>query len=207
MAITNYGELKTAVANWLERDDLTSRIPEFIAIAEARHRRDIRNRSMVSRGRATLSSGEQYLALPTGYLAMREMTLITNPISPVRQVSPSALRREVQEVSAGKPEFFAVHEEIEFNRPAGSDYTVEMLYWKSFSSLSDTITSNQLLTDHPDIYLYSSLAAASPFLADDERIQLWAQLYAEAVQALNLADKKDQWSQGLLASTPRVVAY
>ena len=40
MAITTYAELKTAISNWLDRTDLDDRIPEFIALAEARHRRD-----------------------------------------------------------------------------------------------------------------------------------------------------------------------
>lgn len=44
MALTNYGELKTAIANWLDRSDLTSRIPEFIAMAEDRIGRDTRLR-------------------------------------------------------------------------------------------------------------------------------------------------------------------
>ena len=46
MAISNYSELQTAVANWLDRDDLTARIPEFIALAEARFNRVLRLRSM-----------------------------------------------------------------------------------------------------------------------------------------------------------------
>ena len=39
MAIGTYAELQTAVANWLDRDDLTDRIPEFIALAEAKMNR------------------------------------------------------------------------------------------------------------------------------------------------------------------------
>ena len=46
MAIGTYDELKTAVANWLDRDDLTDRIPEFISLAEARFNRVLRLRSM-----------------------------------------------------------------------------------------------------------------------------------------------------------------
>ena len=42
MAIGTYAELKTAVANWLDRDDLTDRIPEFIALAEAKMNRNLR---------------------------------------------------------------------------------------------------------------------------------------------------------------------
>lgn len=58
MAITTFSELKTGIANWLERDDLTSRIPEFIALAEARHRREIRIRQMQKR--QNLLSGTSY---------------------------------------------------------------------------------------------------------------------------------------------------
>ena len=37
MSITNYTELKTAVADWLNRDDLTdARITDFIQMAENR---------------------------------------------------------------------------------------------------------------------------------------------------------------------------
>ena len=35
MAITTYSELKTSIANFLDRDDLTSVIPDFISLAEA----------------------------------------------------------------------------------------------------------------------------------------------------------------------------
>jgi hypothetical protein len=46
VSISNYDELKTAVANWLERSDLTSRIPEFIAFGEDRIGTDLRIRAM-----------------------------------------------------------------------------------------------------------------------------------------------------------------
>jgi len=43
MAISTYSELKTAVANWLDRSDLTDVIPDFITLAETRHKRDFKN--------------------------------------------------------------------------------------------------------------------------------------------------------------------
>ena len=42
MAISNYSELKTAIASWLDRTDLTDIIPDFIALAETRHKRDFK---------------------------------------------------------------------------------------------------------------------------------------------------------------------
>lgn len=44
--ITNYGDLKDAVASWLARADLTSQIPTFIQFAHARINRDVRTAAM-----------------------------------------------------------------------------------------------------------------------------------------------------------------
>ena len=65
MAIGTYAELQTAVANWLDRDDLTARIPEFITLAEARFNRLLRLRSMESKYNANTVAGQRNLALPT----------------------------------------------------------------------------------------------------------------------------------------------
>ena len=66
MAINTYSTLQTAVANWLDRDDLTARIPEFIALAETRINRALRIRAMetVSTAISTASGTREY-ALPT----------------------------------------------------------------------------------------------------------------------------------------------
>ncbi len=47
MAISTYSDLKTTVANYLARSDLTSQIPDFITFAENRLRRDLRIRQML----------------------------------------------------------------------------------------------------------------------------------------------------------------
>ncbi len=49
MAISTYAELQTATANWLDRTDLSSRIPEFIDLAEATFNRTIRNHRMITK--------------------------------------------------------------------------------------------------------------------------------------------------------------
>jgi hypothetical protein len=65
MAISTYTELKTAIANFLARDDLTSVIPDFIQLAEATMSRELETRSQEKRATATLTSGDEYIALPT----------------------------------------------------------------------------------------------------------------------------------------------
>ncbi len=47
MALTTYNELKTSVGDWLNRTDLTTVIPDFIALAEAQIERQLRTRQMI----------------------------------------------------------------------------------------------------------------------------------------------------------------
>ena len=58
MAIGTYAELQTAVANWLGRDDLTARIPEFIDLAEARLSRELETREQEKRATASTAGSD-----------------------------------------------------------------------------------------------------------------------------------------------------
>ena len=80
MAITTYTELKSAVANHLARTDLTSVIPDFISLAEARLSRELETRDQEKRATATMTSGDEYIALPTDLREVREVKVNQNPI-------------------------------------------------------------------------------------------------------------------------------
>ena len=67
MAITTYAELQAAAANWLVRADLTARIPEFIALAEARLNRVMRARLAEAEVSLSAGAGVRTLALPAGF--------------------------------------------------------------------------------------------------------------------------------------------
>ena len=66
MAITTYTELKTAVADFLNRDDLTSVAPTFISLAETDMQRRIRHWRMEKRSTAEIDT--QYSAIPADFL-------------------------------------------------------------------------------------------------------------------------------------------
>ena len=60
-----------------------------------------------------------------------------------------------------------------------------MLYFADIPNLSDVTTSNWLLSKAPDVYLYGSLLHSAPYLVEDARVNVWAQLYGAAVSRLN----------------------
>ena len=79
MSIGTYAELKTSIANFLARDDLTAQIPDFIQLAEGRMSRELETREQEKRSTATLTSGDEYIALPTDMREVREVKLNTSP--------------------------------------------------------------------------------------------------------------------------------
>ena len=80
--MTDYSSLKSTIASYLGRSDLTTQIPDFIQLAEERLRRDLRTRQMLVVARASTTAGDETVGLPTDFLQMREVHLPTNPATP-----------------------------------------------------------------------------------------------------------------------------
>ena len=196
MAISTFAELKTAAANWLDRSDLTDRIPEFIALAEARFNRILRIRDMetVSTAISTAAGTREY-SLPTGFVQMKEFHLTTDPLTPLAYITPEMMTRLWAGSSSGKPEVFTViADNVRLGPSPDAVYTTSMLYYKTFTALSDDATTNDMLTNNPDVYLYGTLLEAEPFIMNDERVQLWATAFKQAIDDIQNQDNKDRHS-------------
>lgn len=186
MAIDTYSTLQTAVANWLNRDDLTDRIPEFITLAEARIGREMRGRVIVSP--FTASSGATSSTLPEdcGELrSIRHNSALYN--CAIKLTTPYGLDN-FRDLASGTPEAAAVvNGNLLWNRQLDADYTFELVYFAALTPLSDDAPTNADLTSAPDLYLFGALAEAAPFLEHDERAPLWESKYQAALSAVNTA--------------------
>jgi len=199
MAISTYAELQTAVANWLDRDDLTDRIPEFIALAEARMNRVLRIRLMEAKYTASTVGGQRNYALPASYIQMRNLQVNTTPIRPCQYVTPEIYDRLYGSTLTGTPEIYTiVADEVQLGPIPAGVQTIEMLFYKKISALSVANTTEAMLTANPDIYLYGALLEAEPFIMNDERVPLWSQGFQQAVTDLQDQDAKERHSGSAL---------
>jgi len=190
VSISTYSELKTSIADWVVRTDLTSVIPDFITLAEAQMNREVRDRRMIKRATAAIDAG--YTAVPTNWIENVRFQLNTTPIVTLEFVTPDQAAEEQRlDSSNGRPQFFTmIGEEFQVVPSPDSSYTGELTYYEKIQSLSDSNTSNWMLENHPDIYLYGSLMQAAPYLDDDERISTWSALYSRAIESLNVSDQR-----------------
>ena len=196
MAIGTFAQLKTAAANWLDRSDLTDRIPEFIALAEARFNRELRTRDMetVSTAISTVAGTREY-SLPTGFVQMKEFHLSTDPLTPLAYITPEMMTRLWAGSAQAKPQVFTIiADNVRLGPGPDAVYTTSMLYYKTFTALSDSATTNDMLTNNPNVYLYGTLLEAEPFIMNDQRIQVWLGAFDRAVASIQNQDNKDRHS-------------
>jgi hypothetical protein len=199
MAISTYSELKTAIANFLARDDLTSVIPDFIQLAEATMSRELETRSQEKRATATLTSGDEYIALPTDLREVREVKLNTTPLTVLTYYSPVALDSNFSSGGVGKPKGFSIIGDEMKMRPVPDDsYTAEIIYIGSITALSDSNATNNILTRSPDAYLYGSLAEAYAYLLDEQRASQYLQRFNLALEQIKVDEQRAHYGTGSL---------
>lgn len=162
MTITTYAELQAAVADWVERSDLTTRLPTFIANAEAKVNRVLRERQQ--QGQSTASVDTALSALPTDFREVITVQARASGAEPYSKLDPApsdvVATYDDDAGLTGRPRFWGlIGDQILLYPTPEQAYTVLLTYFKKVPALSDAATSNWLLVEGPDVYLDGSLAA------------------------------------------------
>jgi hypothetical protein len=206
MAISTYSELQTAVARWLSRENqsgFSDRVPEFISLAESFLNSTLPLRINIVDTTLTATASVDYIALPSDFVVGLAMRHTTTPYELLTQCAAGDLPIISTE---GRPLLWAVDESsVSFERACDSAYTFRFRYRKRFA-LSVSATTNWLLTNCPDVYLWASLYEASGYIDDGASYAATTKARRDeaVVQARALASR----SVGLatLQSDPALVA-
>ena len=191
MPITTYAELKTNIADFLNRDDLASISSTFISLAE--DDLNLRLRHWRQEKRSTAEIDTQYTAIPADMLEIIRFYTTSGDTRPLELISQAEmLDRKFRNLNtSGQPAYYALTAgELEVYPVPDGTYTSELYYYSRIPALSDSNTSNWVLDYYSSAYLYGSLIHSAPYLKDDARIQVWAALYQNAIDAINTESEK-----------------
>jgi len=200
MAISTYAELKTSIANWLNRSDLTSEISgDFIKLAEADFNAKLRIRQMEQID--TLTINAETVSVPSGFIAVRSLYLLVSSTKyPLEYITPGNMFEIRGGSRTGRPRSYTIEsdngtEQFRFGPAPDTSYTGYLSYYKNITTLSDSNTSNYILDNHPAIYLYGSLYHASNFLGGIEpnQAQNWLAMYSSALERCENNDRQDSY--------------
>jgi hypothetical protein len=195
MALSTYTDLQASVANWLHRTDLTAVIPDLVVLAEARIARDLRLRSQVVSATLSTVANQRTVTFPTDWLEFENVTLVGDPDSTLTYVNIQYLdTRFPNNYATGKPVVCSIEgQNLLLGPTPDAVYSISTLYYQRWPALA-TAATNWLLTNHPSLYLFATLAEAAPFLQDDARAALWEGKYAADVNRLQISDDAGQFS-------------
>tara|TARA_R100000808_G_scaffold8283_1_gene23597 strand:- start:10226 stop:10849 length:624 start_codon:yes stop_codon:yes gene_type:complete len=202
MAISTYAELQTSIANFLARDDLTSVIPDFIQLAEARMSRELETRSQEKRAIAPTVAGDEFISLPTDLRKIRLVKLNTDPVDVLDYAAPQDYYETYPSSGGGRPRIYTViGTEIALRPIPDSVLNVEIIYSEDVSALSASNTTNTVLSRHPDTYLFGSLSAAHMFLMDEQRATQYDAIFTRAMEEVKKDNEKAFFGSPLTMKT------
>ena len=209
--ITDYGSLKAHLADTLNRDDLTSVIPQFVEFAMADLNRKLRVRQQMVRAQGDVFSGNDKIRLPANFLAMRNIQVNSDPVRGLEYATPERmdeLRQSYNGGANGEPVYYTVMGDNIFVVPTpDGTYQLEIGYYRDIPTLTTDSDTNFLITDHPDLITYGSLMHSAPYLQDDSRLQVWATLYSTALEATMEANKRALFSGSRQSNKPKMMKY
>lgn len=202
--ITDYATLQSAVADTLNREDLTTQIPRFIQLFEAEVDRRLRVRAMMVR--ADARSDEGYVPVPSDFLEAYTLTIESDTPQPPLTYVPLAERARVKALypaSADTRHYTIIGDTFELIADPPDDLDLELIYYARVPALSGSNTTNWLLTRAPDFYLYGSLLHSATFLKDDERVPLWLGAVDRVFDQLHMESERDMRPRGSLNAPVR----
>lgn len=200
----NRGDLQDDVAEWLDRNDLVTKIPTFIANFEAKANRVLRVQEMLCLTNA--QTNQQYTALPADWLEALHIELPDeNPKRVLTYKPPIDLLQVRSTEPPGVPSYYTyIGRNLEVAPVPTAIINIAMLYYKKFA-LANSEATNWLLSSHPDIYLYGALAESAPYLKHDQRIATWKGELEPRMADLIAQSTRAMMSGGPLISTQRTV--
>lgn len=197
MALDTYTDLLAAAANWSSRADLTSRIPEFIELAEAKINRRLREKDMVTKNAAFSITGE-YVAVPASFGGVKTFYLNTSPKQNLDFMADDLMTGLF--AGSGRPRHYNTQgSNFRFGPAPDATYSSTLVYYLKVPALTGGAPTNWLLTDHPDAYLYGVQAEECGFMKDFSGAAGWTDAMYRVIDEIKSASARDSWGGNAMA--------
>jgi len=191
MALNNFANIKAAIKSWSKREDVDDKLDDFIVLAEnamyTNSIEPIRIRSMITTETSAMSTSVRTQALPTDFLDMRRFDVTVSGLRPkIDYVTPA---HQVIRDGSGTPSNYTITDQIEYDILPDQAYVTNIVHYAKLTALSASNTTNDILTNHPEVYLYGGLMKLFQWAEDDEQALKYQQLFFSAINAANSVDK------------------
>lgn len=179
MALANYSDLQSSVTDWLARSDIQAAAPDCITLAEARLNRLLG--AVETDQTLTGTSGSRRIDISSLSCVEPIALFLAESGNDEVQLTPKADGTFPYLNSSGKPRYWAIDgTNIDFDRPLDAAYPFRFRFRQRFA-LSDSATTNWLLTNHPDVYLAAALMWGAGYVKSIAEASTWKSILDEGI--------------------------
>lgn len=206
MAFTaTYAGLQTEIASWIARSDLTSYIPNMITMGEAYLNREL----PAIEADTTLTGTQDSRRIDITSITMTEPVALFLAASGEDEfeILPRTDGSFTYLSASGVPKYYAIDANstaIDFDCPLLSAYPFRFRYRQRYA-LSDSATTNWLLTNHPDVYLAASLSFAGAFVKNFAYADMFSRMLSESIRSIKHTLAKNKRARVVVDEA--IVAY
>lgn len=163
LAFDNYSELITSIGDWLDRDDLAGKVPEFIALAEDKIRTRVEPYFLETTTTLTTDATTGVAALPSDF---KQIKRVLYDGEAVYQRGTTAISDVTDDTT--RPYAFTLEQGALRVWPAAA-HSIQVLYQPLLPRLTNGNPTNNLLDLFPSLYFFGAMVFALGYLEDDER--------------------------------------
>lgn len=191
MSLTTYGGLKTSLAAWATRSDLTSTMDDFVFWAHQEICRKLRANVLLAEATQTISS--ETVNLPTGFLAFKRIYLDLTPRRTLHALSAEgAADLDTQNLSQQYPDYYSIEgANMRFAPQFTETPSLVALYYKAPTLMAADSDHNVVLDKYPYLYLYGALEALYTYLEDDNNASNYGQKFGALIEDINRSEAAD----------------
>jgi hypothetical protein len=195
-----YATLQTAIADYLNRADLTLPIQDAIDIAQRKLERDNDWKCMRATKTGNLTADSADLDYPTRYKNTFALYILgtDNAYNRLNQnpLPWGHIAYPYMSSDTGLPELFAEDDATSHVvlRPTPDTTYTYVWYYNNFLESISTATTSWWLTNAWELILYGSLIEMMPYIMNDERLVIWQTLYDKSVSSLKMREEKAELS-------------
>jgi hypothetical protein len=186
MAISTYGELKTAIETWMYgAGSLTAPADDLVALSQGYINRKLRCRKMIQQSDISIDGG--VYPLPSDFLQVKHVAELATSRRRLRYISLENADRLYPDRESGEGIYYTIiGSNIEVYPTTDND--IELTYYKRLAAFTDDSQTDWLLSWMPNLYLSAGQMYAAEFLKDDAEVQKQALIVDTYISMLNAED-------------------
>lgn len=185
MALASYDDVRGSMIDWFARDDLDSRLDDFILLAESAMQRELDSLDTEVQSTITGVTGVIAYDLPVGFTSIRAVSSVLNGKSfTVEYRSPESFFVEKPRTAQASLIYTIIGRQILFGPEPGEGQEYYVTHFARFTPLSPNNATNWILDNYPDAYLTGCNAEVAGYLKNKEEEAKWITRFSGAIQRI-----------------------